>query len=208
MSVMMRQCIGFLGFGLLVLLNGCSTARSHSWSNPEYESHSLGKTAVMATFEDEYLSGEFEATFAQRLRDFVPAVSLRSAVENFGALDKDQVENLLTENRVNTLVVVRRVSSTGCSQLVPYGVSYQTTIGQSGSCYTYCSSFQLDETVASFTDNTVETSIFDVASGELMWSGMKEVYDFNSKASNMERVIDEAVWALEETGMLKATMVY
>ncbi|VGO12468.1 hypothetical protein PDESU_01021 [Pontiella desulfatans] len=190
------------------MLSGCSSLKTHSWVNPEFQEHSIGKTAVLATFEDEYLAGQFEAIFAERLRNFVPAVSLRAAVTNFTELDKKQIENLLKRNQVQTLIVTHRVGSVDRTQLVPYGVSYQTYATSSGSCSTYCSSYQLDEAAASFLDNTIETSIFDVRSGKMVWSGLKEVYSFNSKASNMERVVDGIVWDLEARGMLKATMVF
>lgn len=195
-----------MSVGLLVC--GCSTRKSHSWVNPEFEEHSIGKTAVVVLFEDEYLSAEFEAAFAERLRDFVSAVSMRSAVTDIEKLDKEQIENLLKENQVQTLVVTHRVGEVSRDQLVPYGISYQAYATSSGSCYTYCSSYQLDETVDSFTDNTVETSFFDVNSGKLIWSGLKEVYSFNSKTSNMKRIINDVIWDLEANGMIEATMVY
>jgi len=197
-----------LAGAMAMLLAGCTSSKNVAWTSPGFKGHSIGKTVVLATFEDEYLSREFEAVFAQRLRDYVPAVSLRADVENTDKLDRKGVEKLLKQNQVKTLVVTHLVNSSQHTQLVPYGVSYQTYATATDDCYTYCSSYQLDENVESFSENTIETSLFDVATGKLIWSGLFGVYDFNSKNSNMEKVVNNTVWDLEQQGMLKANMVY
>lgn len=191
-----------------LLLLGCNTPKTESWSNPAFKDHDIGKTVVMATFEDPYLSGEFEAVFAQRLRDFVPAVSMHADVKNIDDLDKENVDDLLKQNHVKTLIVTRRVSSVNRDQLVPYGVSYQTYVDETDSTFVYCSSYQPDESVDSFLENSIETTLFEVSSGELIWSGLREVYDFNSKLSNMKSIVREVIRDLEADGMIKATMVY
>lgn len=194
----------FIG-ALTALLFGCATSKTHSWTNPEYADHSIGKTIVMATFEDEFVSTEYEVMFATHLLDHVSAASMHQDVKNLNQLDKKTLDALLKQNKVKTLIVTHVVSSTDRSQLVPYGASYQAYGSQSGSCYTYCASFQLDESVDSFMENAIETSIFDVNSGALIWSGLKQVYDFNSKEENMEKVIQDVIRDLENDGMLNAT---
>lgn len=177
--------------------------KNESWVNPAFDSHSIGKTIVLATFEDKFLCAEYESTFAQRLLDYVPAASMHADVKNIDTLDKHALENLLKENSVQTLIITHVLDVENRSQLVPYGVSYVSYVGDYGSYYTECNSIQLDESADSFTEIYLETTVFDVNSEKLIWSGRNEVYDFNSKTSNMKKVIDGVIWDLEKYGMLK-----
>jgi calcineurin-like phosphoesterase len=187
-------------------LFGCATSKNKSWINPDFKDQTIGKTIVLATFEDKFLCAEYETTFARRLLDYVPAASMHADVKNVDTLDKKALENLLKENSVQTLIVTHVLNIANRSQLVPYGVSYVSYVGDYSSYYTECISIQPDESVDSFTEIYVETTVFDVNSGKLIWSGRKQVYDFNSDASNMEKVIDGVIWDLERYGMLKESL--
>lgn len=197
-----RLGLFLISSGVLIFF-GCATWKTQSWTNPDFKDHSIGKTIVMATFDDKILCGEYETIFAQRLLSYVPAASMHADIKNVEKLDKTALENLLKENRVQTLIITRVLNVADRSQLVPYGVSYVSYVGDYGSYYTVCTSIQPDESVDSFTEIYLETNVFDVNSEKLIWSGRKQVYDFNSNASNMEKVMDEVMWDLEKYGMLK-----
>ena len=186
----------------VLLLSGCASSNNPTWTNPKFEDHSLGKTMVWATFEDAILSGEYEVLFTERLLDYVPAASMHNDVKDLSTMNKKSVDDLLKENKVQTLIVTHVVSSENEAQLVPYGVSYQTYGNQDASYYVYCSAFQTDDAVANFTENSIETTVFDVQSGALIWSGVKGVYTFNSNTSNMKKVINDIIRELEKDGML------
>jgi uncharacterized protein YggL (DUF469 family) len=186
-----------------LFLSGCVTAKTESWSNPDYKGQSIGKTIVLATFEDNFINTEYEVMFAENLLDFVSAASMHQDVKNLDQMDKKSVGALLKQNQVKTLIVTHQVSAVDRSQLVPYGVSYQAYGTGSDSFYTYCGSYQFDNQVDSFMENAIETTVFDVDSGTLVWSGIKEVYDFNSKRDNMKKVIRDIIRDLEKEGMLK-----
>jgi hypothetical protein len=187
---------------VVLLLSGCASSNNPTWTNPKFKDHSLGKTMVWATFEDDILSGEYEVLFTERLLDYVPAASMHNDVKGLSKMDKKSVDALLKENKVQTLIVTHVVSSENETQLVPYGVSYQTYSNQDASYYVYCSAFQADDAVVDFSENSIETTLFDVQSGVLMWSGVKDVYTFNSNTSNMKKVINDIIRDLEKDGML------
>ncbi|MDF7807460.1 hypothetical protein P4E94_08425 [Pontiellaceae bacterium B12219] len=192
----------FIAGMAVVLLSGCASSNNPTWANPKFKDHSLGKTMVWATFEDDILSGEYEVLFTECLLDYVPAASMHNDVKDLKTMNKKSVDALLKANSVQTLIVTHVVSSENEAQLVPYGVSYQTYGNQDASYYLYCSAFQLDNAVVNFTENSIETTLFDVKSGALIWSGLKEVYTFNSNTSNMKKVINDIIRELEKDGML------
>jgi hypothetical protein len=191
---------------LTLFLSGCASSNNTTWTNPKFKDHALGKTVVWATFEDTILSGEYEVLFTERLLDYVPAASMHNDVRDLKKMDKKSVDALLKKNNVKTLIVTHVVSSENEAQLVPYGVSYQTYadqgVNQDASYYTYCSAFQLDNAVDNFTENSIETTLFDVNSGALIWSGIEGVYTFNSNTSNMKKVINDIIDDLKKDGML------
>ncbi|MDF7799708.1 hypothetical protein P4C99_09535 [Pontiellaceae bacterium B1224] len=191
----------FAGMAVL-LLSGCASSNNTTWANSKFEDHSIGKTVVWATFEDDILSGAFEVQFTERLLDFVPAASMHNDVKNLNKMDKKSVDALLKKNKVETLIVTHVVSSENETQLVPYGVSYQSYGNQAASYAVYCSGYQVDNMTDSFMENAIETTLFDVNSGALIWSGLYEVYTFNSNTSNMKKVINDIIHSLEKDKML------
>lgn len=190
-------------FASAVLLSGCSTSKTESWANPAFKDRSIGKTIVLATFEDRILRGEFEALFADRLLAYVSAASMHEDVKETDTLDKTALANLLKENQVDTLVLTHLMDATDRSQLVADGVTGVAYAGGYSDYYAYCCTYAVDYAVDDFMEYVLETSLFDVKTEALIWTGRKKVYDFNSSAANMKKVINDVIWDLEKEGMLK-----
>ena len=190
--------------GILIgLLTACNTLKVNSWTNPEFKGRPIGKTIVLGVSESDSLSRQYEGLFVGSLMDLgIDAASLHGSANVTGQIDKEALDALLKANHVDTIIVTRVLAETERNQVVATGYHadpYNNYYGYYG--YGYSLSYNTAD-VVSFMEFELETNLYDVNSGKLIWSGRKVVYDDRSDLTNMKGIIKGVVKGLRKQGMI------
>ncbi|MEE9368872.1 MAG: hypothetical protein V3V05_08405 [Pontiella sp.] len=196
-------------FGLIVtgsalcLLSACNTVRIQSWSDPQFDGRSIGKTIVLGVAESDSLSRQYEDLFVSRLLELgVEAGSLHANTQITHKIGKDALDALLKSNNVDTIIVTRTRSETERNQVVTTGY-YATPYNNYWGYYDYGYSLSYNTAhVASFMEFELETNVYDVETEKLVWTGRKVVYDDRSDLTNMKGIIKGVIKDLSKKGMI------
>lgn len=191
---------------IVLLLSSCymRTPKQESWSNPDFKNHSLGKTLVLCNAESESRCRQFEALFVQHLLPYVPAGPFHASEDEIGKIEREELEAILKENSIKTLVVTSLVDGSEKAQTVVTG--YDAAPYDSSYWGYYDWGYMLTAntaTISSYMEFLLETRIYDVASKKLIWTGRKSIYDDRSDSQNMNLIIQNVVSDLRNQGMLQ-----
>jgi hypothetical protein len=122
-------------------------------------------------------------------------------------MDKDQLVTLLKDNKIKTLVVTMVLGETQIQQAAPIGYTPTMYTNDYWGYYNWGYTLMASEvnfgSVDSYMEYTLETNIYDVDSGKLVWSGRKNVFDDRSDEKNMKVVIGNVIRDLQKRGLLK-----
>ncbi|MDF7799157.1 hypothetical protein P4C99_06755 [Pontiellaceae bacterium B1224] len=204
----MKKCLLTLlsAAALATLLSSCqmTTPKQESWLNPKYTDYKLGKTSVLAMANSESRCLQYETIFVNALLPYVPAGSLHANYGITGKMDKDQLASLLKENKISTLIVTSVLDGTQRQQVVPVGYTPSLYSDSYWGYYDWGYSLTMNMgSVDSYMEYMIETNIYDVESGQLVWSGRKSIFDDRSDKKNMEVIVGNVIRDLQKRGILK-----
>ncbi len=171
---------------LLALLAGCSTSRTKletSWRSPTATSLAFRDVLVLATTGDAASSRRLEDGLAARLPNGRAGYT---AVADEVRADQERLKAAVRESGADGLVVVRLVGREERQRWVPgdFPAYYYTPYGyhRYRGPYTYDPGYlRIDEVYQ------LETNVYDVASEELLWSGLASTVSPRS----MEQLVEE-----------------
>lgn len=195
-----RTLLVFIALLLAVLTAACSTSSlSGSWKNPDYRGH-LGKVYVIGVSRQEINRRLFEDVFNQSLRD--QGVVGISSYKDLPSADIGQqaVAERVRANGADSVLMARMIGKrtdevvtpgriTGYSS-GPYGYSPNPYYRSWGSYYErrYEATYE-PPTVTQYQVATIEANLYDVKTGELIWSAQLEtVVD-----ANLQKLIKDFV---------------
>jgi hypothetical protein len=193
---------------LTTLLSSCqmTSPKQVSWLNPDYTEYKFGKTSVLAMANSESRCLQYETMFVNALLPYVPAGSLHANYGISGEMDKDQLVSLLKDNKIKTLVVTMVLGETQIQQVAPIGYTPTMYTDDYWGYYNWGYTMMASEVnfgmVDSYMEYTLETNIYDVESGKLVWSGRKSVFDDRSDEKNMKVIIENVVRDVKKRGLL------
>ena len=195
-----RTLLVFVSLLLAVLTAACSTSSlSGSWKNPDYRGH-LGKVYVIGVSKQEINRRLFEDEFSQNLRDQgvvgissykdLPSADIdqQAVAERVRANGADSVlMTRMIDKRTEEIVTPGRITSYSSG---PYGYSPNPYYRNWNSYYErrYEATYE-PPTVTQFQVATIEANLYDVKTGELIWSAQLEtVVD-----ANLQKLIKDFV---------------
>lgn len=190
---------------LITLLSSCQmrSAKQESWLNPEFKNYKLGKTSILAMTESESRNRQYEAIFVNALLPYVPAGSLHASQDLTGKIDKENLDALLKENNVKTIIVTSVFDGAQRDQVVAIGYNATPYNSSYWGYYNYGYSLTANTaTVSTHMEYMLETNIYDVESEKLVWSGRKSIFDDRSDMENMQLIIKNVIRDLEKQGIL------
>mgnify|MGYP001049605827 CR=1 FL=1 len=187
------------------LLTSCymRTPKQESWTNPEFKNRSIGKTLVMGNADSQSLRHQYEALFVQHLLPYVSAGPYHESIDIKGKIERDQLEKLLQENDIQTVIVTTLMDGDQKSETIVTG--YDATPYDSGYWGYYDWGYTLSAntaTVSSYMEFSLETNVYDVESKKLIWTGRKRIFDDRSDTDNMNLIILDVIHDLKKQGML------
>jgi hypothetical protein len=174
----MKRIVGYLlfTFAAVTLLAGClATEVTSTWKDPAYQG-SPKKVLVYAILNSQMqrrvLEDEFVAHFKYRKIDAVPGYQVFPGDE---PVKKEALKEKLISGGFDTLLLSRitgtRKEQVQVSAYQPsYYGSYQGYYS-AGYSSSYASSYMVEDYYA-----TTETSLFDVASEKMFWSGVGDTW--------------------------------
>ncbi len=193
----------FASILLASLLASCSTVKVKSWADPEFAGRKAGKTMVLGVAESDSIARQFEALFVEHLAELgVEADSLHALVQKTDPVSEADLVAALQEHGYDSILVTRKLSETERDELVTTGYRpsyYDNYYGYYSFGYTLVADTAY---VQSYMEFALETNLYDVKTGKLVWTGRTVVYDDRSDLTNMKGIIKGVVKDLGRKGLL------
>jgi hypothetical protein len=197
MKLMKTTLLGMVGTVLVTLtLSGCSTATTpivSEWRNPAYAAGPFKRIMVGGPSNDTSVRRNFEDEFVVQLRAAgVDALASYRYIPEDQGIDEDKLKQAAQKARADAVLFPRSVQTeqkTEFGPAFPYfsfgvfgshaGASWSGIPGASGA-YRY-------------NEFTTETTLYDVAKNELVWSGTIKTTD---ESENVQATIKSYVQAV------------
>lgn len=172
--------------GLLVLAAlsaaGCSTITNFSatWTHDDYRNQGIHKVLVIGMFERTGHRGTYESAVAEALgkRDIV-AVSSLSVLPPNEEISEETFRKYFKDQNIDAVIITRLVSADSRQRWVP-GYSYAVPYGYYNYYGYYARSWDVVHSPSYMVEETeinLETNIYAVPDGDLIWSGMSQTLD-------------------------------
>ncbi len=179
------------GIVLAGLLAGCTSTRIDTWSDPAFDGRPVGRVMVIGLLDDASVARQYEDHFVEQLRDegclADPSYEHMSPTN---AITEEALVDLLDKEEFESVIVTRVVSEQDHTQFVPTGSLpeyYDSYYGY------YSHGLESSGYVDQFQEYVLETSLYDVESRKLVWTGQQSVYDIKSDESNIEDAVHAVI---------------
>ena len=204
MDIKLRQIL--LLALLPLLLTACaSTEIADSWTNPNFANRALGKVLVLGVANDETKRYMFETDLASALKSNGVDATAGSSLRAFrGQLTKDKVVDALKTIDVDK-VIVTRIASYKIDQKYYGGYTEVWTSGVptiNGYWTTHYHETTHPDYISERTTLFLETSLFNVADGSLVWSARTKTKEPENN-DVIKDLISNVVPRLKRDGFLR-----
>ena len=177
------------------------------WKDPAYSARSGQKVVVMAVAENEISGRIWETEMSKQLagRGF-EVISGSSILGTTGTRpDSAAVAQKVTDSGADLVVVTRMLAVDKESTYIPGQTYVSPGLYWNGYYGLYTHAYSALETPGYIEQNTIvklETSVFDVATGKLVWGGLSESFNPSSTESLAESMSRKVVHRLEDSGLI------
>lgn len=190
----------------LPFLGGCgSTQVESSWTAPEVGSIQFEKILLIATTPNGSMRRSAEDTLVQKATGSVEAVASYTLLPDLEEMEASAVLEEARAGGFDGIVVMRPISKDTEISSTPatytYPNSYWTFGGYYGP-YWGLSAYYEPATITTDTIIGVEMNIYDVASGELIWSGITRTYNPDSAGQLAEEVASAVLGKMREQKLI------
>lgn len=179
MSRSRAAVVAIAAITILVTLGGCaSTTLTGSWADPKFTTGPLQKIMIVGVAQREGVRNIFEDSFVKQLeRRGAAGVQSRTFAAHATEIDKETLAAKLTELGCDGVLVTRMIDQKSQSTYYPpsgYAVPssyYGGYYGYYHGAYSmsYSPGYMVETTTAS-----LETTLYDVRSGALVWTGLTD----------------------------------
>ena len=191
------------GMGLAALA-GCATYKIQSWSDPAISERPIGTVMVVGIAQSATTCRMFENHFVEQLQiQGIAAVSGHALIQPTERITEEQIDAALATGGFDSILITRLAGEQSQSQYVQTGYqsSFPSYYGHYHGYYAYSTVSPVGY-VDTVTEYQLETNLFDVESGKLVWGGMKSIYDSSSKNSNTKKVVTSVIKDLKRKQLL------
>lgn len=187
-----------------MLLSSCSTLRIQSWSDPAVSERPIGKVMVVGVAQSATTCRMFENHFVEELQqEGIIAVSGHDLIQPTEKITEAQIEEALVDGAFDSILITRLAGEQSQSQYVQTGYQsgFPSYYNHYHGYYAY-SSISPVGYVDTVTEYQLETNLFDVQSGKMVWGGVKSVYDTSSRSSNIKKMVKTVIRDLNRKKLL------
>jgi len=190
------------GLGLMLLLSACaSSSLVRSWRDPAYQGPPLQNVLIIGVSQDGATRRIFEDRFVARIRGHgARAVPSYTLVPEDGEVPEETVNEAVREAGADGVIITRLISVQQETAVVPGysqttvapGLGYGAPMGAHRDFYGFYQSVWTTyqpPTVHRYQVVTLETNLWSVKQGRLVWSGLTQT----AEGSNLNKDIDGLV---------------
>jgi hypothetical protein len=192
-----------VGAGLAALA-GCSTLKIQSWSDPAVSERPIGKVMVVGVAQSATTSRMFENHFVEQLQqEGITAFSGHDLIQPTEKITEAQIEAALVDGAFDSILITRLAGEQSQSQYVQTG--YQSAFPSYYNHYHGYYAYSVVSPVGyvdTVTEYQLETNLFDVTSGKMIWGGVKSVDDASSRTANIRKVVTTVIRDLKRKKLL------
>ena len=180
------------------------------WKDPAFSARPGQKIVVMAAAENEISGRIWETEMSKQLtaRGF-QAISGSSIMGTTGTRpDSAAVAAKVADSGADLVVVTRVLAVDKETSYIPGQTVVQPGLYWNGYYGMYTHAYTALESPGYIEQNTIvrlETSVFDVRSGKLVWGGLSESYNPSSTQSLAASMTDKLVHKFETSGLIPAS---
>jgi len=198
----------FLVFAALVM-SSCASRNQvvTEWKDPAYAARGGQKVVVMAVAENEISGRIWETEMSKQLAGRGFTVTAGSAILGTTGTRPDSaaVAVKIAEAGADLVIVTRMLAIDKETTYVPGNTTITPGAYWNGYYGLYTHAYSALEAPGYIEQNTVvrlETSVFDVATGKLVWGGLSESFNPSSTESLAESMMEKIVHRLESSGLI------
>jgi hypothetical protein len=187
-----RSCLALIAPLLILSLVGCggpSTQLTGTWSNPDFQKkEEIDNIFIIGAAKTEMNRRMFETEMASALqKKGVNAVASLTVMAFSEPITKESVEQIASEKQMDAIMITRLVDTKKETNYVP-STTYVTGSPYYGSWYGYYgygygAGYSVTTTPGyTYTDTIVllETNLYELKDGTLVWAGTSETFNPNS----------------------------
>ena len=204
----MKRTIPTLATGLCLaaLVTACTSLKIASWADPQFKNRAVGKTLVIGVANSESIRRRYEDMFVDSLTAIgVEAVASAATMPGEDLIAEPRMRKHIADSGAKSVIVTRTLGEkdkVNYSPPVVYPSHYGSYYGFYSASYGYATS---PGYAFNYTETMLETTLYDIASGKLVWAGTKTITDDRSDKKNMTRVIEAVIADLQKHGLIPAT---
>jgi hypothetical protein len=186
---------------------GVTTTVPLSWKNPNFSSGSFNKLFVIGVGESDGTRRLFEDTFAKAIAaEGAAAQASWGQLPQSERLTEEQIRDAIDGGDFDGVLITHLVSVDQDQEYVPPS-SYTVPTGYHGYGYYgyYGTSYTVVHEPGYYKTNTIfrlETNLYSVATGELVWSGRSDTVNPESLAAVIDSMTAAVANKLKEQGLI------
>jgi hypothetical protein len=203
----MKTTLSRLAAGLVLatIATSCTTVKISSWMDPQFAGRTPGKTLVVGVAESESIRRRYEDMFVESLTSIgIDATASAATMPGEDLISESRMREHIAKSGAASVIVTRVLGEkdkVNYSSPAVYPSHYGSYYGFYSASYGYATS---PGYAFNYTETMLETTLYDVASGKLVWAGTKTITDDRSDKKNMTRVIEAVIEDLQKNELLPA----
>jgi hypothetical protein len=205
MKSLLRACASTVA---LLVLSSCSTTNLvQTWRDPNYRATPVNRIFIVGIMPNDAYRVSFENALAQALLSKGFQAATASSVFPPGQLDKEKVQQYVTDNQVD-LVIVQRLAKKTTTEYVPPSVAYVPPAPYYGGWYgaygygygaVYSPGYIDEQTTVMAETNVYATK---TSPETLVWSGNSDTFNVQSAQGAAQSLSASLVNDLIKAGIL------
>ena len=206
---MLDQFKCWAAFGVLMILSSCASLDMQSWSDPAISERPIGKVMVLAVVEGQTTCRVFEGYFVDKLiASGVDAASGHVVLQPTGEISEQMLDDTLKADGYDSIIITRLMGKDSQSQIAYAGYTSSPSFSSSPGYYNHYHGYYSASVITpvsyvdTYMEYQLETTLFDVQSGKMVWGGLKSVTDSSSDSSNMRKVVSSVMRDLNRKKLL------
>jgi hypothetical protein len=196
------------------LVTSCATTTLVSqWADKDYQGKKLERVMIIGVAKKDMVRRQFEDSFATSITNkHTFAMTSYKDMPDPSNITKELAEPLIVANKITHIIVTRIVDHKTVTTYVPPSTTVYTSgypgyyPGYYNSWNGYYSAGYSAVTTPGYTYDTeyvnLETNVYDVATGKMIWSGLSQTELGGSVESHIADVIEVVTGAMKSHGML------
>jgi hypothetical protein len=179
------------------IITSCSTLKVTSWSDPAFEGRALGKAIILGVAPNDTNRRRYEDLFAARLKEVgIDATTSYSLMPSKGKQSEDKVGQAVRQAQADSVIVTRIVDEKQKLHFEP-PVHYGGYYGYYSYGHTYYPGY-----ARTYMETLLETNLYDVESGKLVWTGQMVVTDEKPDKKTIKEVVTAQIKNWQKAGMI------